>query len=124
VKKRRQRKRRSRLRSGKKRLGVAGPRTAEAERLAEEIQEEGIFSGEVMTCVVCGAKRRSHPAVESDWRCVIVDGERFYVCPDEFPPDGAGREEDFREAYKLVLTKVLSVRGKRIKEQLHNERQA
>jgi hypothetical protein len=111
------RKRKSRLRS-RKRLGVAGPRTAEAERLAEEIQEEGIFSGEVMTCVVCGAKRRSDPGVESDWRCVIVDGERFYACPDEFPPDGAGREEDFRESYKLVLTKVLSVRGKRIKEQL------
>jgi hypothetical protein len=76
----------------------------------------------MMTCVVCGVQRRSHLNVESDWRCVIVDGERFYVCPAEFPPDGAGREE-FREAYKLVLTKVLSVRGKRIKEQLHNERQ-
>jgi hypothetical protein len=118
------RKRKSRLRSGKKRLGVAGPRTAEAERLAEEIQEQGIFSGEVMVCVVCGAERQSDVQVESNWRCVIVDGERFYVCPDEFPPDGAGREEDFREAYKLVLTKVLSVRGKRIKEQLRNERQA
>jgi hypothetical protein len=112
VKKRRQR---------KKRLGVAGPRTAEAERLAEEIQEDGIFSGEVMVCVVCGAQRQSDVQVESNWRCVIVDGERFYACPNEFPPDGAGREE-FREAYKLVLTKVLSVRGKRIKEQLHNER--
>jgi hypothetical protein len=121
VKKRRQRKRRSRLRSGKKRLGVAGPRTAEAERLAEEIQEEGIFSGEVMTCVVCGAKRRSHPAVESDWRCVIVDGERFYVCPNEFPSDDLGREEDFREAYRLVLVKVLSIRGKSLKEQLKGE---
>jgi hypothetical protein len=118
VKKQKRRKRRSRLRSGKKRLGVAGPRTAEAERLACEVEEQGIFSGEMMTCVVCGARRRSHPGVESDWRCVIVDGERFYVCPDEFPPDGAGREEDFREAYKLVLTKILSVRAKTIKEQI------
>jgi hypothetical protein len=122
VKKRRRRKRKSRLRSGK-RLGVAGPRTAEAERLAEEIQEEGIFSGEVMVCVVCSAQRRSHPGVESDWRCVIVDGERFYVCPGEFPPDGAGREA-FREAYLEVMKRILSIRGKRIKEQLSNERQA
>ncbi len=114
--KRKRRKRKSRLRSGK-RLGVAGPRTAEARRLAEEIQEEGIFSGEMMTCVVCGAERRSHPAVESDWRCVIVDGERFYVCPAEFPPDGAGREA-FREAYLKVMRKILSIRAKRIKEQL------
>jgi hypothetical protein len=114
--KRKRRKRKSRLRSGK-RLGLAGRRSAEAERLAKQVEQEGIFSGEEMVCVMCGAKRRSHPGVESDWRCVIVDGERFYVCPGEFPSDGAGREE-FREAYRAVLVKVLSVRGKRIKEQL------
>jgi hypothetical protein len=114
--KRKRRKRKSRLRSGKK-LGIAGPRTAEAERLAKQVEQEGIFSGEEMVCVVCGAQRQSDVQVESDWRCVIVDGQRFYVCPSEFPPDGAGREE-FREAYLKVMRKILSVRAKRIKEQL------
>jgi hypothetical protein len=99
----------------KKRLGVAGPRSAANARLLPKV--------EWVTCIMCGAQCGSDVWGESHWARVTVDGERFYVCPTEFPPDGAG-EEEFEKAGKLVLTKVLSIRVKRIKEQLHNERQA
>jgi hypothetical protein len=102
----------------KKRLGVAGVHSAADAELAKQVEEQGIFSGEAMTCIMCGAQRQSDADVESSWRCVVIDGsERYYACPAEFPPDGAGREE-FREAYLKVMQKILSIRAKTIREQL------
>jgi hypothetical protein len=113
------RKRKSRLRSGK-RLGVAGVSSAEDARRVEEIVEEGIFTGELMTCVMCGAEQQSDPDVESDWRCIEVCGVRGYACPDEFPPDGAGKEE-FEEAYLKVLARIFFIRGMEVIESLSSE---
>ncbi len=113
--KRKRRKRKSRLRSGK-RLGVAGVRSATNAQLLRKIRREGIFSGEGMTCIMCGAEEQSSPEVESQWRCVVVDGERFYVCPNEFPSDEVGTREDFKEAYLKVMKRILSIRAKRLKE--------
>jgi hypothetical protein len=70
------------------------------------------FSGEVMTCILCGKKRESAPAVESDWRAVqLGEGEeerRYYGCPDHFPPDGASREA-FKAAYVVFLEKAIGL---------------
>jgi hypothetical protein len=113
--KRKRRKRKSRLRSGK-RLGVAGVPSATNARLLKNIKKEGIFRGELMRCVVCGAEEQSSPEVESQWRCVVVDEERFYVCPNEFPSDELGTREEFKEAYLKVMKRILSIRAKGLKE--------
>lgn len=55
-----------------------------------------------MTCVVCGATKRSHPQVESNWRAIELDENRFYACPDEFPTNGSGKNA-FKAAYETVL---------------------
>lgn len=60
------------------------------------------FTGELITCVVCGAQYRSNPNVESDWRAIQIEDEILYACPNEFPPDGAGKEA-FTAAYELFI---------------------
>jgi hypothetical protein len=67
------------------------------------------FTGEVMRCIHCGAEQKSDPARSSDWRMLELDGERFYVCPKEFPADGASVSE-FTRAYAEIL---LSIRKKK-----------
>lgn len=74
------------------------------------------FTGETMTCVVCGKVHESDIAIESNWRCVQVDGVSWYACPDEFPAGGAS-EEQFQAAYEAVFQAVLSARAKEIKGQ-------
>lgn len=64
------------------------------------------FVGETMTCTVCGRQERSDPSVESDWRCIEVDGQGYYVCPNEFPPDTASAK-DFEKAYRRVLEHII-----------------
>lgn len=65
------------------------------------------FQGEMMTCVMCGKQQASDPAVESNWRKLEIDGRPFYVCPEEFPPDGASTEA-FAAAYKRILLKAIT----------------
>lgn len=78
-------------------------------------QEEAIrksnvaFEGQHMTCVMCGAKRKSDPAVSSDWRSIEVDHQVYYACVNEFPPDGSSAEA-FRTAYDKIVRKILDVR--------------
>lgn len=70
------------------------------------------FSGEVMTCILCGKKRESAPDIESDWRAVQLgegDGlRRYYGCPDHFPPDDASREA-FKAAYVVFMEKAIGL---------------
>lgn len=61
-----------------------------------------IFAGEIMTCVVCAKQQRSNPESLSNWRCLEIDGDRCYACPDEFPPDRAGKKA-FKTAYQFVI---------------------
>ena len=61
--------------------------------------DTNIFTGEIMTCVVCGKQERSRPQLQSNWRCLEIDSNRCYVCADEFPRDGAG-EKAFKTAYQ------------------------
>lgn len=60
------------------------------------------FTGQLMKCVVCNKQLRSHPEVETQWRCVEIDGRRFYACPREFPKDNKGKEA-FQQAYQVVI---------------------
>ena len=32
------------------------------------------FTGETMLCVMCGKQQQSTPDMESDWRCIEIDG--------------------------------------------------
>ena len=68
------------------------------------------FMGEMMTCVMCGATRRSDPHVESQWRGIQLDEKRYYACPAEFPPDGSSTEA-FKVAYLRVMNKIMVLRG-------------
>jgi hypothetical protein len=71
------------------------------------IRHATLFAGEEMACIVCGKKETASPTVSSQWRCVVVGGQRRYACPAEFPPDGASRDV-YETAYfkflKLALT--------------------
>jgi hypothetical protein len=69
--------------------------------------EQTHFQGETMTCVMCGREQQSDPAVRSDWRCLEVDGQPYYVCPDHFPPDGSTKEA-FSEAYQIILRAIMA----------------
>lgn len=68
------------------------------------------FRGEMMTCVMCGKQEQSDPGIESQWRCVEVDGDGYYVCPKHFPPDETGTARQFEKAYGKVLIRILQVR--------------
>lgn len=79
------------------------------------------FSGEVMTCILCGKKRESAPDIESDWRAVQLgegDGQRrYYGCPDHFPAEAyppvgtqAGASaEAFKAAYVVFTKKAIGL---------------
>ena len=58
-----------------------------------------------MTCIMCGDTAQSEPQVESNWRLVEVDGQPYYICPAEFPPDDA-TEDAFAAAYQAVFEKI------------------
>lgn len=61
-----------------------------------------MFSGERMTCVVCGKERGGNGDGASAWRAVVWDGERFYACPGEFPGDEAPAVA-FKQAFVIVI---------------------
>jgi len=67
------------------------------------------FEGQEMVCVLCGATQTSDPAIESNWRAVQWEGQIYYACVDEFPPDDSSQEA-FSEAYQKVFKKVLEIR--------------
>ena len=40
------------------------------------------FTGELMTCVLCGKAEQSDAGIDSSWRMLEMgDGKRHYVCP-------------------------------------------
>lgn len=69
------------------------------------------FSGELMTCCMCARQERSHPTIKTEWRCLEVDGSRFYACPREFPPDGASAKA-FKLAYSKILERIIRQRAR------------
>lgn len=71
-----------------------------------------LFAGEVATCSMCGEQIQTDPAVESDWRGMVADGEVFYFCPKHFPPDGSGPLA-FRAAYDRILRHIVATRNQR-----------
>lgn len=64
------------------------------------------FAGQLMRCIVCDRQQQSDPTVESEWRCIQIENDLFYACPNEFPPSGS--EQDFKEAYEIVIACALS----------------
>jgi hypothetical protein len=64
------------------------------------------FEGEMMVCAICGRKKRSDPAVESNWRAIDLDEQRYYICVQHFPPDGSGAKA-FKHAYDWILRKLI-----------------
>lgn len=77
------------------------------------------FSGEVMTCILCGKKRESGPDIESNWRAVQLGegaaARRYYACADHFPPDDASREA-FKAAYVVLMEKAIKLWRSRLKD--------
>ena len=68
------------------------------------------FMGEQMVCCVCGRKKTSDPRVHTNWRAFQVDGETYYACTAEFPPDNASAGK-FKRAYARVMKKIMALRG-------------
>jgi hypothetical protein len=68
------------------------------------------FMGEQMTCIMCGKQEKSDPTVESQWRCIEVDGDGYYACPAHFPPDETGRARQFQKAYSKILARIIRLR--------------
>jgi hypothetical protein len=66
------------------------------------------FTGETMTCCMCGKEQPSDLKVESQWRAIDYGGRRFYVCPKHFPPDTAPSSK-FAKAYEKILRKIASL---------------
>lgn len=53
------------------------------------------FQGELMTCVLCGAKHRSQPLASSGWRALDGDKRwRRYACPQCQPADPENASSD------------------------------
>lgn len=67
-----------------------------------------VFRGELMVCALCRAKHRSSQRANSQWRALELDGHRFYVCPNHFPPDGSSTQA-FRDAYVFVLKRLVNL---------------
>ena len=66
------------------------------------------FTGELMTCIMCGRQERSSADWESNWRMVQLDPEhKYYACPGEFPADGSGADA-FKKAYTRILSKIIA----------------
>ena len=68
-----------------------------------------VFRGEEMTCILCGARQTSSPDTNTRWRICQLDGDKFYACPNEFPPDGASQAQ-FEVAYRNFLLKATEKR--------------
>jgi len=60
------------------------------------------FQGEVMRCELCNRVEKSDPLFDSGWRFIELDGIGYYICPNEFPPDGSSAKA-FKEAYVRIL---------------------
>jgi hypothetical protein len=69
------------------------------------------FQGEMMTCGVCGKQQQSDPNVNSDWRLLELDGEKFYACTDHFPPDEGATQKDYAAAYESILRLMMDKRA-------------
>lgn len=67
------------------------------------------FMGEKMRCVMCDKVQRSDPNVSSQWRMILLDGKRFYACPDEFPPDETATADEFSVAYQKVMLRCIAL---------------
>lgn len=68
------------------------------------------FQGEKMKCIICGKIQHSDPHIESQWRCLVVDGMSYYVCPKHFPPDETATKAQFATAYEKVMRKIIKLR--------------
>lgn len=71
------------------------------------VPKKAPFQGKEMTCVLCQRTETSDPGIESQWRSIDLDDDRFYICPDEFPDDHAGTVQDFQLAYELIFCAAL-----------------
>lgn len=68
-----------------------------------------VFQGEMMVCIMSGAKQRSNPNVESGWDCIVADGVRYYV-------SAKWREKSYKKrgipkTYELIIKKIASIQN-------------
>ena len=70
------------------------------------------FDGREMTCILCGRVEKSNPDPDilSDWRAVELNSDLCFACVDEFPPDGASKEE-YEIAYARFLEAAIKARA-------------
>lgn len=67
-----------------------------------------MFTGEPMTCCMCGKTQQSDPKIESNWTYIEVDGVGYYVCPDELPLNQkTATKWDFERAYTRILKHIM-----------------
>lgn len=85
------------------------------------------FTGELMSCVICGRQERSNPRVSSGWRMLQLDEHGFYVCPDELPKEGASAAE-YSKAYQVAIavcvSEILKREGKETPKEIEDYKSA
>lgn len=52
------------------------------------VEESKYFTGEMMTCAICGKQQRSNPKKSSQWTVIEANGKPMYVCPKCFGNEG------------------------------------
>lgn len=78
----------------------------------KDLQLLNPFGGQKMTCLLCGKGEHSatDPDIITDWRAVVLDGDTFYACPDEFPSH-ADDQVAYEQAYGRFLQAALDARA-------------
>jgi hypothetical protein len=71
------------------------------------------FQGELMTCCMCGKSQQSDRRTSSNWTTIDLEGQRWYVCPDELPLTERATVWDFRRAYEKIFRKIAEISEKK-----------
>lgn len=66
-----------------------------------------VFRGEIMHCIMSGAKKKSNPNIESNWDCIIVDGKRYYV--SDTWREKSYKKRGIEKTYGMVFQKILEI---------------
>lgn len=65
------------------------------------------FTGEMMTCAICGKMQRSHPDIESGWTGIELDDSFFYVCTDHLGKPHWSRQQHERAYFRVLAALIL-----------------
>lgn len=89
---------------------IDGQPTDEARMTLEQLGQAPAFTGETLTCAICGLTEKTDPNVETNWRVIDTTDCRQAFCPNEFPPDGSPVDL-FKLAFQRCFCFIQAERG-------------